>query len=76
VTAPLAAAAAAGVDSPAGAEALSLLRRLEDIRVEALVALDRVQRSRPDSSSSSEGRDGLDYEADLQEHAAAVKAAA
>lgn len=60
-----------GVDSPAGAEALQLLRRLEDIRLEALVALDRVQHSRSGSdaaaSSSSDGG-GLDYELELAEH--------
>ena len=69
---------------PAGGETLGLLQRLDDIRVEALVALDRVQHSRPagsssavslsGSSGSSSGGGVLDYELELDEHDAAVKA--
>lgn len=62
-----------GVDSAAGAEALDLLRRMDVIRVEALLALDRVQASRPGGSSSSSS--ALDYEVELQEHDAALQAA-
>lgn len=67
---------ASGADSAAGAEALTLLRRLEDIRVEALVALDRVQQARPGGGGDKAEADSAlyDYELDLQEHDAAVQA--
>jgi hypothetical protein len=49
---------------------------MDVIRVEALLALDRVQASRPGgSSSSSSSSSALDYEVELQEHDAALPAA-
>jgi hypothetical protein len=57
---------------------------MDVIRVEALLALDRVQASRPGGSSSSSSSSSgsgsssssaLDYEVELQEHDAALQAA-
>jgi hypothetical protein len=48
---------------------------MDVIRVEALLALDRVQASRPGGSSSSSSSSALDYEVELQEHDAALPAA-
>lgn len=67
----------AGADTPAASEALGLLQRLDDIRVESLVALDRVQHSRPGSLGAA-GELGsssalLDYELELEEHDAALQ---
>lgn len=62
----------AGPNSPVGIETLGLLRRLDDIRVESLVALDRVQHSRG-SADDSPTSSPLDYEHELEEHDMAVQ---
>lgn len=60
-----------GIDNPNSAETLALLRRLDEIRLEALVSLDRVQHTR--AAMSTPDASGLDYETELELHDATVK---